>query len=168
MAITRLGGENAITGTIPTSVAPGQGKVLQVVSTTKTDSFNTTSTSFTDITDLSVAITPSSTSNKILVSVNIGTHDSTSPTTYAYQLVRDSTAIGLGSTSTAATMGGTINADRGEGQSMTFLDTPNTTSSTTYKLQVRSPSGYTFYINERQGNTNYRTISTITVMEISG
>ena len=141
---------------------------MQVLSTTKTDSFNTTSTSFTDITDLSVAITPSSTSNKILVSVNIGTHDSTSATTYAYQLVRDSTAIGLGSTSTAATMGGTINADRAEGQSMTFLDTPNTTSATTYKLQVRSPSGNTFYINERQGNSDYRTISTITVMEISG
>ena len=64
-------------------------------------------------------------------------------------------------------MGGTINADRAEGQSMTFLDTPNTTSATTYKLQVRSPSGNTFYINEREGNSDYRTISTITVMEVA-
>jgi len=146
----------------------GKGKVLQVQSTTKTDTFNTTAQSFTDVTGLSVAITPSSSSNKVLVNVNIGTHDSTAATTYAYQLVRGSTAIGIGSTSTEATMGGTINADRGEGQSMTFLDTPNTTSATTYKLQVRSPAGSTFYINERQGSSAYRTISTITVTEIAG
>ena len=43
------------------------GKVLQVVSTAKTDTFSTSSTSFTDITGLSVAITPSATSSKILV-----------------------------------------------------------------------------------------------------
>lgn len=157
MAITRLG-----TNTLPA------GSVLQVVSATKTDTFNTTAQSFTDVTGLSVAITPSSSSNKVLVNVNIGTHDSTAATTYAYQLVRGSTAIGIGSTSTEATMGGTINADRGEGQSMTFLDTPNTTSATTYKLQVRSPAGSTFYINERQGSSAYRTISTITVTEIAG
>ena len=40
MAITRLGGANAITGTIPTSVAPGQGKVLQVVQGTSSTEFN--------------------------------------------------------------------------------------------------------------------------------
>ena len=38
------------------------GKILQVKSTTKTDTFSTTNTSFTDVTGLSIAITPSSTS----------------------------------------------------------------------------------------------------------
>ncbi len=47
------------------------GNVLQVVSTAKTDVFSSSSTSFTDVTGLSVAITPSSTSNKILVSVHL-------------------------------------------------------------------------------------------------
>ena len=70
MAITRIGGANAITGTIPTSVAPGAAKVLQVVSTTKTDVFSLSGTTTkTDVTGLSVSITPSSTSNKILLSV---------------------------------------------------------------------------------------------------
>ena len=151
-----------------TTGATGMGKVLQVQSTTKTDSFSTTSTSFTDITGLSVSVTPTSTSNKILVMVCIGTHDATAASTGAYQIVRGSTAIGVGSTSTAATMGFTIEADRGEGMSMNFLDSPSTTSATTYKLQMRSPSGNTLYVNERQGNTDYRTISTITVMEIAG
>ena len=57
MAITRLGGANAITGTIPTSVAPGQGKVLQVVSTSNTTETTSTSTSWVD-TALTVNITP--------------------------------------------------------------------------------------------------------------
>jgi hypothetical protein len=155
--------------TIPSGVtfAPS-GHVIQVKSATKDDTFNTTSSSFTDITGLSVSITPSSTSNKVLVMVNIGTHDFTAAATGAYQIVRGSTAIGVGSTSTAATMGMTINADRGEGHSMTFLDEPNTTAATTYKLQVRSPGSNTLYINERQGSTDYRTISTITVMEVAG
>jgi hypothetical protein len=43
------------------------GKILQVVSTTKTDVFTTSSGSFTDITGLSVSITPSSTSSKVLI-----------------------------------------------------------------------------------------------------
>ena len=45
------------------------GSVLQVVQTVKTDTFATTSTSFVDITGVSVAITPSSTSSKILIQV---------------------------------------------------------------------------------------------------
>ena len=43
------------------------GNILQVVSTTKTDTFSTTSTSYVDITGLSVSITPTSTSSKIFI-----------------------------------------------------------------------------------------------------
>ncbi len=79
MAITRLGGANAITGIIPvtnggtgaSSFSPG--KVLQVVQTTKIDHFSTTNNyaSLTDVTGLSVSITPSSSSNKVFVMVQI-------------------------------------------------------------------------------------------------
>ena len=147
----------------------GTGAILQVQSTTKTDTFDTTSTSFTDVTGLSVAITPSSTSSKVLINFSIGTHDLTGAGDFAYQIVRGSTAIGLGSGGgTSATVGGTINADRGESVAMTFLDSPSTTSATTYKIQVRTPSGTQMFINTRDGNSNYSTISTITVMEIGG
>ena len=157
MALSKILSESLATGV--------GGKVLQVLSTAKTNTFTTSSTSYTDVTGMSVAITPSSTSSKVLIMVSIGAHLSPSASTfYGYQFVRGSTAIALGSTSTAATFGGTLNADRAEGQSMTFLDTPNTTSATTYKLQVFTENA--FQINFRE--TSYRTISTITVMEIAG
>ena len=163
-----VGTSQLVDGSV-TSSKLGAGAILQVQSTTKTDTFNTTSTSFTDVTGLSVAITPSSTSSKVLINFSIGTHDLTGAGDFAYQIVRGSTAIGLGSGGgTSATVGGTINADRGESVAMTFLDTPSTTSATTYKIQVRTPSGTQMFINTRDGNSNYSTISTITVMEIKG
>ena len=82
MAITRLGGANAITGTLPaanindTSIgnitalpaAIATGKVLQVVTATDSTNRSTTSTSYvTGSSTLSVDITPSSTSSKVLI-----------------------------------------------------------------------------------------------------
>jgi hypothetical protein len=51
--------------------------------------------------------------------------------------------------------------------SMTFLDSPATTSAVTYKLQWRASSGGTLYLNRRGNDTNFITFSTITVMEIA-
>ena len=51
------------------------GKILQVQSTIKTDTFTTTSGSVTDITGLSVSITPASTSNKVLVIARVNIAD---------------------------------------------------------------------------------------------
>ena len=68
MAITRLGGANAITGTIPTSVAPGQGKVLQVVRTYVADSSTISTTSTSDAASgIQASITPTASGNLILV-----------------------------------------------------------------------------------------------------
>ena len=72
MALT-LSGDGDITGLAVGALPPnviGTGAVLQVVQATKTDSFTTTSTSFTTPTGLSLSITPSSSSNKILISLN--------------------------------------------------------------------------------------------------
>ena len=65
MAIT-LNGDGIISG-ITDYDSGDVGRVLQVVTTTKTDTFTTTSSSLTDITGLSASITPASTSNKILI-----------------------------------------------------------------------------------------------------
>ena len=70
MAITRIGGANAITGTIPTSVAPGKGKVLQIVRNYKANqsggSVNTTSSTLS-ATGIQASITPTASGNLILV-----------------------------------------------------------------------------------------------------
>jgi hypothetical protein len=162
-------------GTAFVDAAPG--KILQVVSTTKTDTFSSSSTSMTDITGLTVSITPSFTSSKVLVTfnVNLGTN---STDFRAYQLVRDSTAIAIGDTAgsrTRSSMGHNLGTDNVGGHiaahSMTFLDSPNTTSATTYKVQGRTQSG-TFFVNrssqDSDGVSSPRAVSTITVMEVAG
>ena len=73
------------------TLGAGMGKVLQVVQTVKTDSFGTSSsTSYTDITGLSVSITPTSSSNKILVLCTVGFSNTADA---LLQLLRDSTVI---------------------------------------------------------------------------
>jgi hypothetical protein len=57
-----------LTGTVPAARLPA-GSVLQVVSTVKTDTFTTVSSSYVDVTGLSVSITPTSATSKILVLV---------------------------------------------------------------------------------------------------
>ena len=56
--------------------------------------------------------------------------------------------------------------------SLMFLDSPSTTSSTTYKLQIRNYGGRTNYVNRTGNDSNTqvypRTASSITVMEVSG
>ena len=144
------------------------GSVLQVKQTAKTDTFQTTSTSFVDITGLSVTITPSASTSKIMVEFHIGAHTTSVAEQVKYKIVRDSTDIGIGDSGNGArvTTGATTNATRGEGISMKFLDSPATASSITYKIQVSTAGGGTLDINTRSGN--YGAISTITVTEIAG
>ena len=159
------------TGTILTTASSNLGKVLQVVQTTKNDTTSTTTTgSFVDITGMSVSITPSSASNKVLVMFSISTSNSTADQNDCIQLVRDSTNIasGTGASTANCTLfmreNSTASIQTG---SMTFLDSPATTSAVTYKLQWRASSGGTLYLNRRGNDTNFITFSTITVMEIA-
>jgi hypothetical protein len=147
------------------------GKVGQVVSTAKTDAFTTTSTSFTDITGLSVAITPSSSSSKVLVFVDV--KGSGSSETIATRLMRDATAIYIGDTAgsrTRATSGFNIlGAYSAYNLGAMFLDSPATTSATTYKMQMLV-SASTAYVNRWPVDTDGagfpRLASSITVLEI--
>jgi hypothetical protein len=142
----------------------GFGKIGQVVSTSKTDSFNTTSTSFTDITGMSVSITPTTTSSKVLILLNAPSILSQANNQVWYmKLLRGSTAIGGGATDDAFRMCYSASVYDPAQVSYQFLDSPSTTSSTTYKLQVKV-SGDTYYLNTMAGGT--ASASSITAMEI--
>lgn len=152
-------------------------KVLQVIQTVKTDTFTTTSSSYTDITGLSVTITPASASNKILVIYNTTIGAPSGQYSVGLQLVRGSTAIYLGDADGSRTRASSWSWSEGSQYSMiptngTFLDSPATTSATTYKLQMISPYGVTTYLNRNEINGNNsvqgRPAASITVMEISG
>ena len=148
------------------------GHVIQVVSATKTDKQTVTSTSFLDVTGLSVSITPTSSTSKVLVLLNAhGGHDNTNY--FLWNIVRDSTAIAQpdGSNPYPATANTYVGDSVASGLAimtvnMNFLDSPSTTSATTYKIQVRTTGG-TATVNGRPSNTNGATVSTITVMEIA-
>ena len=150
--------------------------VLQVVQDTKTDPFDTASTSFVDITGLSVDITPKSSSSKILVEAQISINASSTYTKFI-DLVRGSTSIFRGGDASdnkiECTVWGRDEADVG-GQvwNISFLDSPSTTSEQTYKLQTSVQSGGTVTINRSQSDANQaylgRGTSSITVTEIAG
>jgi len=176
MALTKVIGSGI--GTVTNQFADGNmaaGSVIQTLSTTKTDDFASSSTSFADISGMSVAITPSSTSNKILVLVycSIVCDDST-----GLKLLRDSTAISFADAdgsrqrySMIGMLGNASNEIYNAGANhMHFLDSPSSTSALTYKLQGIARSG-SFYINRTIYNTDNtasgRGTSTITAMEIA-
>lgn len=143
--------------------------VIQVKSTIKTDSFSTTSTTFVDVTGVSVSITPTSASNKVLVLVS-GVNGSNGVDNFTpINLVRDSTAIAqsTGNANFAATLN-LINQSTGITLpfSIVFLDSPATTSATTYKLQMRSNNNPLAYIG-RQATSDNRSVTTITAMEVA-
>jgi hypothetical protein len=153
----------------------GSGQaIVQLQTVALATQFSSTSTSFTDVTGLSVSITPTNSSNKILVLFSInGASDDHS----GVRLTRNGTAIAVGTptgsqtASTTADFYFTSNSAQVWNQGMNFLDSPATTSAVTYKLQMRTESG-TFTINSNSANLNasytMNGISTITVMEISG
>ena len=165
-----------------TLAAQAKGSILQVVSTTKTDAWTTNAASASPaaITGLSVDITPSSTSNKVLLLAHIG-HTTTSNDNYAsfFYFYRGgsviSDAIGAANSNNRRVsfyQRGSFKY-HGTAPSMTYLDSPSSTSSLTYQIysSVEANGGYT-QVN-RSGSTDAsdamgRTISTLTAMEIVG
>ena len=160
--------------------AISHGKILQVVSTTKTDTFTSSATTFTAITGLSASITPTDAASKVLVVVNIkgASETSTSNATFNYRVMRGATAIGIGdtrgnrdrATGSVGTrgfgLGTTINAD-----TAVILDSPATTSATTYSVQGKTYAAATWYVNRAELDTDtgfyFTAISSVTLMEVS-
>jgi hypothetical protein len=157
-------------------VAPGH--VLQVISVTKTDAFTTSSTTYTDITGFSATITPSSTNSKIYIVASIISGHNTQVTATHFLLLRDSTSISLGDAASSRTRVSSsayaASANEVVPVSISFLDSPTTTSPVTYKIQMRSSvsgGGNASYFNRSNGDTDNasaaRGVSTITLMEIA-
>jgi len=174
MALSKIDAANFLTGTIPqgnvanaslgaVTALPGAiatGRVLQVVSVVADVETASTSSSYADITEMTASITPSSTSNKVFVSVQLANCSKFSGDTQLdLKLLRDSSAISLvgglndGSSTAQTSLGGIIN----------FLDSPSSTSSLTYKVQLSNRDGngtVTVQGNNKDGS--------ITLMEIAG
>jgi len=152
------------------------------VQAAKTDTASTTSGTYVTISGLSVNITPSSTSSKILVIADVKAGND-GGNGYYLQIVRDSTAIYVGDAASGKqqcvqqTYGG---GDTGEGKygmakmGGTFLDSPNTTSQITYAVQFLRLGGnspQTLYVNrvgsETAGEYVGRAASSITAIEVA-
>ena len=123
------------------SLIKGGGKVLQVVQGTKTDT-STISSGFADI-GLSASITPSATSSKILIMCQItctSVASDNNPISTYLRLLRGSTAISQADSAGSRTLvttevGGAYYPDDQTNATIIFLDSPSTTSATTYKIQ---------------------------------
>ena len=149
----------------------GGGGIVKVKCTTKQDMFDTSSTSFVDVTGLSVSITPKFSTSKMLVTVHVfaSCEDAS-----MLRLMFDSTAVGNGTASDqdanhqGFAMVRQDDGNLGSGYGIQLLHTPGDTSSHTYKIQGRATSSsYSLGINRRIDNQNYSLSSSISVMEVS-
>ena len=135
------------------------GSVLQVVHGTTSTQVDTTSSSYVD-TGLTATITPSSTSSKILAIYSPSMYVATSGGAVTIQLVRGSTSIsvhGYAIFSSSSQAIGLVTS--------THLDSPSTTSATTYKIQMKIGGSNSLSANYDDGAGD--TLSTITLMEIA-
>jgi hypothetical protein len=149
-------------------IGASAGQVIQVVSTAKTTPFTTTSTSFTDVTGLSVSITPASASNKILIFVNFVSSNGIGSRLQYFNLVRGATNIAQPTTIGSSFAQYNNSPDDLDNVAFHFLDSPSTTSSTTYKIQTKTNnSDNTITVGDRN-SSDLDSVSTITVMEIKG
>ena len=185
--LTSQGSGSAVQWATPTG-----GKILQVVNVYKGDRFTTSSTSWADITGLSIAITPSSTSSKIMLSCSMGaagTRINNGDYGNGIRVMRD---IGGGGYSNNNKLNGAADGSRdritfkGHGWSynsdhmpggvgFTGVDDPNTTSAVTYKVQVIcQSSSYAFFLNGNTTNGDNSSIAqarsqtSLIAMEIGG
>ena len=153
----------------------GGGKILQIVTTEKTDTFTGYGQTFFDITGMSLAITPSATSSKILVQVHMP-YCVTASEHVAVRLMRDSTPISIGdageSSQTRCSHGGYHDVSQTRNCAIMYVDSPSSTSAVTYKMQGRTHGNDSIAIgkNGYTQNDGYslRMSSSITLTEIAG
>ena len=163
-------------GTILTTTNPKAGNILQVVQTVKTDSTTYSSVAHTAFTAdvMTATITPSSSSNKVLIScvicMQLGTTDA------GFKFNRGGTDICVGDTS-GVRRPVTIAATQSSSNEMfnlfaEFLDSPNTTSATTYGVKVThgSSGSVDIFVNQMNaGNDDkiMRPTSSLTLKEVA-
>ena len=149
------------------------GKVAQVVTADKLDTFTTTSSSYVDVTGWTATITPTAATSKVLVFYSTTTSGN-SDTWVGYQILRDATAVGNGTASGITVAANKAYRDSTSNGGMTvagmYLDSPATTSATTYKIQIKQHAANTTVVGATyQGQNNsaaYNCTTNITLMEI--
>lgn len=159
------------------------GKILQVVQAVKTDTTSTSTALYNGISGLQPSITPSSTSNKVLITIDLKLGHSNAGADVNLQLFRSvggtETQICLGDASSnrKRTFFGGQNTGQSDTTSVipvstTFLDSPNTTSAVTYLVKWAIERGGTYLYLNRSGldtddSTYFRAVSTITLQEVA-
>jgi hypothetical protein len=159
------------------------GSVLQVVQIVKSDTFaGTMSTNWGDVPGMVASITPANAANKILVQVDLKVSSLAGSSVGRARLLRNNTPVYIGDAagSRARAMGqiyggaGADNVYQMEQVGGTYLDSPNSTSPVTYKIQMGGDNDASvLYVNRTQSDrdTAYydaRVVSSITLMEIKG
>jgi len=164
--LTSLNASNISSGTLNSARFSG-GKIGQVVTATKTNEFQTSSTSYST-TGLEATITPSSTSSKIFMIAATGAMHSSTTSAGGETLARfyknhasiSATAIGNDYCVAKSRQDSSYNQEAGGGGSPHYLDSPSTTEAITYTVYLRINTGN----YGRLGQNN--TATTITLMEV--
>jgi len=167
-----------LTGKTVTLPSGTGGKILQVKQTYKQDTFTTTSTSFTDVTGLSVAITPASADNHILVCAYFVLANTNTGGNYysAARLMRGSTQVFNG-TASGSRPAATVYSNQSDDTiayvtGFTYRDSPATTDEVTYKIQIKSEGSGTACIGrtpqDADTSNHARMPANIVVMEVAG
>jgi hypothetical protein len=137
------------------------GHVIQVVNAVTTTLFNTTSSSYVDM-NLQASITPLSASSKILVvsNINVGIYASSYLAYPKFKILRGSTTLSDTERTYVGRADQVGNFQQSAQLGWSYLDSPSTTSLTTYKLQMRNDTSYgaILYVQDKYD---------ITLMEIA-
>jgi len=157
----------------------GSGQIIkQVVQGTLTSTVSISGSSWQSTT-LAATITPTSSSSKILVSISCGAVGSGATTTIGFEIYRGGTPVGLGDVvgsriQTGFRMMQISDTNHSGGVCFSYLDSPATTSATTYTLYMQPSAGQTGYLNRNGAYANSSEIynstsaSTIILYEVSG
>jgi len=167
---------NAIQTVAGKPILNSTGSILQVVQTVKTDTFSGVANGTALlVTGLSATITPSSTSNKILVIGHI--HYASLGTTYGGWFRRNGVDIGIGDIAGSrqrVALGMALVTDANQSNTFiySFLDSPASTSALTYQFYANNDNGNSLFINRSSNDSDAtvgkRGISTVTLLEVSG
>ena len=163
--------------TVPTSrklYAPGH--IIQVLQAQYTGNYNFDDGSYQDITNLSLAITPSSTSSKIHIKATVSASANASQR-FGLRIVRDGSMIFVPTSLSSRIAAHVFGSGRGANDPtppsvIELLDSPSSTSALTYKVQGYAEASQYLYINSCQtwtdDNTKFGSVSTLTLMEVAG
>ena len=163
---------------LPSGSAGGIIQVRQSVLTTVA-TYSISGMTWTEVTGLTTTITPTRSDSKILCMVSIGAIASNgSNQRYGMALRRGSTNIGGNTDGSNHTRANWCYTGRALGNApdahigYTYLDSPASTSTQTYKVMITTEGSYTLYINRSSSDSDsssvFRASSTFTLMEVSG